>query len=123
MRVIIFGVGKYYEKMKRYFQDDEIVTLLDNNPSKIGARIDGIEVLSPALGVKKTFDRIFVMCLKAHDVYLQLLELGVDRNKISTVYDMPQFYGKIFPGDELKLYCPSDNFAELLHRKKKGWLS
>ncbi len=53
MKVIIFGIDRCYEDMKCYFQNEEIVTLLDNDPDKIDTFKDKMKVLPPSEGEGK----------------------------------------------------------------------
>lgn len=119
MKVILFGVGTYYEKLKICFQHDEIIALIDNNHNKIGTIRDGIKVSSPKLWAHLCFDRIFILTSKVDTIYNQLLELGIPKDKISTLYDLPQFYAEAFMKSEMMLYYPKDRLKLLLHSTKK----
>ena len=71
MKCLIFGTGEYYNRYKKWLAKEEVVALLDNSFAKQNTFIDGIEVLSPADGVKFTFDAVVITVsythLRAHE--------------------------------------------------------
>lgn len=88
MRVVIFGIGKMYQKNKSKLRKDiEIVALIDNDFSKQGSMVDGIKVFSPSQIMTFTYDFIFLLSAQQMEMKEQLLELGVQGEKI---FDMDQ---------------------------------
>ena len=43
MRAILFGLGNYYGRFRKYFDDEDIVVLCDNNKEQHGKIIDGLD--------------------------------------------------------------------------------
>ncbi|MBO5032051.1 MAG: glycosyltransferase family 4 protein [Lachnospiraceae bacterium] len=91
MKYLIFGTGDYYERYKKWFNNDEITALLDNSPQKAGTYIDGIQVLTPEDGVKLEFDVIVILSFYVKAMKQQLMGLGVDEEKIYHFYDLHRF--------------------------------
>lgn len=90
MKVLIFGTGKYYNIYRERFlqKDIEIIAFLDNDVQKQGGMVDGSEILSPIDGVKKEFDRIYLLSIYFFEMKKQLMELGIDEKKIYNIYDL-----------------------------------
>lgn len=88
MKYLIFGTGDYYERYKKWFNNDEIVALLDNSPQKAGTYIDGIQVLMPEDGVQLDFDVVVILSFYVKAMKQQLMGLGVDKEKIYHFYDL-----------------------------------
>ena len=45
-KIILFGAGKYGKAAVRYYGVDNVAGFVDNNESKIGTKIFGIQVIS-----------------------------------------------------------------------------
>lgn len=88
MKYLLFGTGDYYERYKKWFSCDEVVALLDNSELKQGTYIDGIQVLSPAQGIMLDYDAIIILSFYVKAMKQQLLELGVEKDKIYHFYDL-----------------------------------
>lgn len=88
MKCLIFGTGEYYNRYKKWLAKEEVVALLDNSPAKQNTFIDGIEVLPPADGVKFIFDLVVIMSFYVNAMKKQLMELGVQEEKIYHFYDL-----------------------------------
>ena len=61
MRYLIFGTGDYYNRYKKWFDQQEVVALLDNSEQKQYTRIDGIEVLPPMEGIRLDYDVVVIL--------------------------------------------------------------
>lgn len=50
MKIIVFGIGEIYGKVKHYFykEKDKIVALVDNNPGLLGSLVDGYALENPS---------------------------------------------------------------------------
>ncbi len=108
MKYFIFGTGDYYNRYKKWFDKDSVLALLDNSPQKQNTFIDGIEVLSPAQGVRLSYDAVIILSFYVKSMKEQLLELGVSDDKIYHFYDLHKlikleacsrpvrYYGKAF---------------------------
>ena len=108
MKLLIFGVGVYYDRCKKYFDNHEIVGLLDNNIDKIGNIKDGVMIVAPLEGIKKEYDKIFILTPNYIDeIKKQLLDLGVEENKIFTLYDIKSLLG--FSGEKVPVTIYSND--------------
>lgn len=88
MKVLLFGTGEYYNRYKIWFENEQILALIDNSPEKQGKMIDGIRVLSPADIIYIDFDAIFIMSFYVLEMKKQLIDLGVPKEKIHHFYDI-----------------------------------
>lgn len=83
MRIVVFGVGKYYKKRKKNIPGNiEIVAFIDNNSKIWGNTIDGIKVYRPNQIFQFQYDRILLMSLKMEEMRRQLLDMGVSSEEI-----------------------------------------
>ncbi len=85
MRVIVFGLGKFYENRKEQFwsyPDVDLVAYTDNNMCLWGKMLDGIEVVSPEEALQITYDAILIMSTYAEEIYKQLTKMGVEDSRI-----------------------------------------
>lgn len=103
MKCLIFGTGEYYNRYKKWLAKEEVVALLDNSFAKQNTFIDGIEVLSPADGVKFTFDAVVIMSFYVKAMKRQLMELGVQEEKIYHFYDLRKLIN--VKGNRQKIIC------------------
>lgn len=90
MRILFFGTGKAYQNNKKWFVDKntEIVGFLDNDSKKQYKMLDNIEIFSPNDINKINFDIIYVMGKYEKEMRKQLLQLGVDENRIHNKYNL-----------------------------------
>ena len=88
MKLLLFGTGDYYNRYKIWFEQEEVLGLIDNSVSKQGDVIDGHPVFSPEEAVKLDFDAIFVLSFYIKEMKKQLVELGVPEDKIYHFFDM-----------------------------------
>ena len=82
MKLIIWGIGRIFNKYKRFLNIKDIVVFVDNCEELWGKSIDGIKVISPSKINKYTFDYIVVMTKSYNEIRKQIKELGIDTNKI-----------------------------------------
>lgn len=83
MKIVIFGVGQYYQKRKDKISSDiEIVAFLDNNFKIFGKIIDGIQVFPPHKIQQIFCDKIVLMSAKRIEMRKQLIKLEVPEEKI-----------------------------------------
>lgn len=82
MNIVIFGIGCFYSKRKSFFLDDNIVAYIDNNDNLVGSSIDGICVHKVENIKELTYDYIIPMSLDTKNMITQLLQYGVDADKI-----------------------------------------
>ena len=88
MKIIIFGTGKYYSKYKKWFNNAEMVALLDNNIDLQGTNIDGVKVFSPSSISSLSYDYIYILSLREEEMRNLLLEYGVCSEKIKSWRDL-----------------------------------
>ncbi len=83
-RVVVFGTGLYYQNRKRDLEKENIIAFLDNSLEKQGTFLDSVPVYHPAEVVKMEFDLIILMLQFIDDVYQQLTDIGIEKEKILT---------------------------------------
>lgn len=88
LKVLLFGTGDYYNRYKKWFKKEEIIALLDNSDEKKNTMIDGIQVLSPEIGIQLDFDIIVILSFYIKAMKKQLLELGVAEECIYHFFDL-----------------------------------
>lgn len=83
MRIVIFGVGKIYERYSTYISSkDEIVAFIDNNVRIQGEKKNGIEIYSPVEICELSYDEIVIMSNYLSEMRDQLLQLGCSEEDI-----------------------------------------
>ncbi|SET25361.1 Glycosyl-transferase family 4 [Pseudobutyrivibrio sp. C4] len=83
MKVIVFGIGKYFQNNKKRFCNVEIVAFADNNSNKHGTVYEGVKVISPVDIQKYNYDFVVVMStLYSVTMTKQLMNLGIESDKI-----------------------------------------
>lgn len=112
MKIIVFGVGKFYlnrrEVLKKY-QTVEIVAFSDNNATLWGKVIEGIGLIAPASIKITSCDGILIMSTYASEIEEQLIADGVDRGKI---FFWEPFYAKLLSGKMKVLGKASDTLSK-----------
>lgn len=93
MKVLLFGTGDYYNRYRKWFEQQEVLALLDNSPQKQHTVIDGIKVLPPEEGIKLDYDIIVILSFHVKQMKQQLISLDVDGNRIYHFYDLHKLFG------------------------------
>lgn len=88
MKFLLFGTGDYYNRYKKWFEQQEVLALLDNAKQKQHTVIDGIEVLPPEEGIQLEYDGIIILSFHVKTMKEQLIALGVDEQCIYHFYDL-----------------------------------
>jgi len=88
LKILLFGTGDYYQRYKKWFENYDVLALLDNSPNKIGTYIDGTLVVSPEDITKYDYDYIVILSFQYDDMKAQLLQLGVAEEKIYHFYNL-----------------------------------
>lgn len=87
LRIIVFGVGKFFSSRKNEFKrlsnDDVLVAYVDNKYVN-DTMIDGVPAISPEKCVYLNFDYIIIMSTYIDEIRNQLQKLGVSDKKIYT---------------------------------------
>lgn len=100
MKIVVFGAGGLYRKLKIYIdRSTEVVALIDNNSNLWGQTIDGVEVFSPTNIGQMQYDYVLLMSLSHEEMKHQILEYGVDTKRIC---DYKTFFRNIQPVDWIK---------------------
>lgn len=85
MKILAFGIGKFYQNKKRVLEDiagnDEIIGFIDNRAKEI-LYYEDKAVLHPTEVESVDFDKILLMSVYYKSMREQLLELGINKNKI-----------------------------------------
>lgn len=105
MKIIIFGVGRFYQEKKyRISSEIEIVAFLDNNVKLQGQKMDGHPIVAPNEVIKLCYEKIILMSASEKEMKGQLLELGI---KMEDIWDWEHFNSEMNCGT-FKLYCGND---------------
>lgn len=94
MKILLFGTGDYYNRYKKWFTQQDVIALLDNSEQKHHTFIDGVEVLLPEEGIKLDYDTIVILSFYVRQMKQQLMQLGVEEQRIFHFYDLHQLLGK-----------------------------
>lgn len=96
MKVVSFGVGKFYQKREHIIKSNaELVAFIDNNPELHGKEMDGVPVRAPGDVNQFSYDKILLMSMDNNQMKKQLLSLGIEENKI---WYWEQFNSMVFHG-------------------------
>lgn len=98
MKILLFGTGDYYNRYRKWFEQQEVLALLDNSEQKQHTVIDGLNVLAPSEGIMLDYDIVVILSFYVKQMKQQLISLGVDKNRIYHFYDMH----KLFKHDVIK---------------------
>ncbi len=90
-KFVIFGCGQRGIRYKGYFgtSKNQLLAFTDNCKEKWGKTIDGINIYSP-YQVKQIYKDVYYIIASseyANDIYNQLIDMGIEENKIIN-YDM-----------------------------------
>lgn len=80
---IVFGAGGGGKKFIKNCKDKyNFIAFSDNDKNKFGTRIDNLPVISPEEITNRTFDVVIVASMWVNEISDQLIELGVDKEKV-----------------------------------------
>lgn len=119
IKFLLFGTGDYYERYKKWFSHEDVLALLDNSPAKQNSMIDEIKVLSPAEGVRLSFDVIVILSFYVKTMRMQLVDLGVPENRIYHFYDLHRLIYKKELKKPIQYYGNAKKVMELPSRSGK----
>ena len=92
MRYILFGTGDYYRRFSRWFADKDVEAILDNDEKKQGTLIDGHPVVSPKRISEYKYDVVVILSFYVTEMKTQLIELGVEKDRIFHFYDLHDLF-------------------------------
>lgn len=107
MKFLLFGTGDYYERYKGWFRADDIVALLDNAVVKHGTKMDGHDVVAPEMGVALRYDYIVILSFYVEEMRKQLLELGVEQERILHFFDLHKIRRFLSPRKATQYFATS----------------
>lgn len=92
LRVMIFGAGEGGRRALEHLREEcSVVCILDNDTAKHGSTMDGIPVCGPDRALEPETDQILIASYYSSEIFEQLLEMGVDVQKIEVLdYEMLQ---------------------------------
>lgn len=109
MKIVIFGVGKYYQRRKQHIPSNmQIMAFLDNNPQLRGKIIDGVQVLEPYKIKHVLYDKVVLMSNSIIEMREQLIKLNVSENDI---WSWEQMNSEIWHGT-FRFYVGDDQIRE-----------
>ena len=108
MKIVVFGLGRIYQKRKDVLIGHQIVGYIDNNEELWGTIVDGVGVFNPKKVCFLDYDVVCIMSKCIDEMKKQLIELGVSERKIVNYNEVS--------GRNLILY---DKFADISKSKKK----
>lgn len=94
MKILLFGTGDYYTRYKKWFAQQDVVALLDNSEQKHHTFMNGVEVLPPEEGIKLDYDTIVILSFYVKQMKQQLMQLGVEQQRIFHFYDLHRLFEK-----------------------------
>lgn len=90
MKSIIFGAGKYLSFYWEYLKNLNIVALVDNDENKQGKDIYGHTISPPDILNNIIYDRIYICSIHCNEIRKQLLQMGINDDKIYFYFDLCQ---------------------------------
>lgn len=116
MKYILFGTGDYYYRFSRWFNDKDVLAILDNDEKKQGTSLDGHMIVSPKDIKKYNYDAVVILSFYISEMKKQLMELAVDEAKIFHFYDLHE----LFKDDETLIYKNGKSILLLSHDLSLG---
>lgn len=100
--IIIFGAGRAGTLAYKFYRNScSITAFADNDTSKHGQTIEGLNILSPQSLLDNEFDAIKIASQYKYEIYSQLRDIGVDPAKLELVDDAIIHGGMMFPWTQL----------------------
>lgn len=108
-KAVLFGTGRVYNTFMRIYEKNKlsIIGLSDNSKDKQGMVINGVEVYAPERIKELNADYIIITTIYAKEVESQLLEMGIEEDKIK---DFGSVYRRLSPFED-------DIWNDLLKKK------
>lgn len=116
MKYLLFGTGDYYNRFSHWFADKDVLAILDNDEKKQRTLLDGRPVISPMDITKYNYDAIVILSFYISEMKKQLLELGVNEDRIFHFYDLHE----LFKADKTLTYKNGRSILLLSHDLSLG---
>lgn len=124
-KVIIWGTGGMAHGLSKSFDvtEVEIVAYVDNDHLKWSRLYNGYEIISPQQLRDKEFDYIFISSeLYQRDIFSQIIELGIDNEKVIMASITKAELGRVFElftekGLNYLIHIASANKIEMLQKR------
>lgn len=94
MRIVIWGLGEFYNKYKWLIEQNEVIAFTDGNKYMWGRDVDGRKVVSPQEIFKFQWDYVFITTTAIRPIYCSLRSMGVSHEKIRCYYDFKDIFRK-----------------------------
>ena len=104
MKILLFGTGKIYQRFRECFVRANVVGLLDNDLSKQGQYLNGIEIYSPNSVLFIDYQQIYLLSAKADEMRKQLVGLGVSEHCIFEVHELYKGLGNLLTSPKCWMY-------------------
>ena len=118
MKILLFGLGNYYNKYSKWINLEDVVGLIDNDKRKIGTIIDGYRVISPYEVNQVEYDIIVLMSIHEKEMREQLVTLGVDEYRI---IKYSEYISSINMSQaDISFFCLPDFLTKLFSNHGKG---
>ena len=87
-KIVIFGTGKRSGIVTKHvdFSKVEIVAYADNHPDRWGGYFNAIKIIHPTQLGDYEYDMIVIASYAFDVIYEQLLDYGISRDKIISIY-------------------------------------
>lgn len=110
MAYVLFGTGDYYQRFCHWFNGKKVLAVLDNDRKKQGTMLDGYPVIPPEEVTGLPFDAIVILSFYVTEMKKQLVNLGIDEDKIYHFYDLHD----LFQEEGSKSAGKTDNLKSIL---------
>jgi len=117
IKVIIFGSGGLYKKLKcRIFKFYDVVSIYDNDIRKKNTSIDGFLIRHVNDGINEEYQIILVVSMFFFEIKSQLVSMGIDADKVKDI----RFDSRIGRDIWHSIYYHEKLKSEVLKNKIKG---
>ncbi|SKB94948.1 Glycosyl-transferase family 4 [Lachnospiraceae bacterium] len=94
MRYVLFGTGDYFKRFRHWFDDLEVVAVLDNDKKKQQTIMDGYIVSDPSIIIGLEYDVVVILSFYVTEMKKQLIDLGVSSDKIFHFFDIHELFDR-----------------------------
>jgi len=97
IKLLLFGAGLVgIQVLPKYLQKFNVLAFADNDRSKHGTRLSGIEIVSAERICDFDYDFIVITSTASAQIFDQLLSMGILKEKIKEAHEI---HGPKFPWD------------------------